>query len=904
MSSGARRQVLWLNLEGATWHRLHPLLDSGLLPHLGELVARGAMGTLQAAPPLDGTLLWNSLVTGQTAAAHGIAAGVTETGEGIVDADRRCPAIWEMAAHEGLKSTVIGGWSTHACATGNATLVSEYFGSPKLAKTGDVLDTAVYPERYRGSLAECWLRPEEIDVETLEWFVPAWREIDQDRDPRLALIGDALAHTLSRHACYAWLLEHESPELAMVNYSLIDQLGVLFQVLDQPLSDRIPSRQVELFGQVMERCYQLADMLLGRVLELAQPDAHIVVTSTHGFRPLSDGESLRSWFSGGKESRLQGGGVFVAAGPAFRADSLVHGGTIYDVVPTLLSLLELPVAQDMRGRRLAEAFVSPPTVNVIPTWSGIRAEAPPGERVVLPQAEKAQLAHHFRELGVIGVNGKAEPRETSADEHPAAIRWRWNLARACVQSGHLQTALPHLEQLAEQYPENHRYLVALIQCQIKLGLLLEAQELIAELQEYSPDSPIGYICLARVEQAAGRYEDSLQAVENARERGADSALLNVYSGLAYLRLSRWTDALENYESVLERQPDSADAWRGKTRALLGLKQFGPTCDAALEAIRLDYRQPLPHFMMGVALLKRGMDTEALVSFQTCVKLSPDWPRPHMQLLRIKRRLGYPQGELDGHREAIRLGKARVTDAQQLSRDAIQRQQERMQQRSRQREQAVSDLLAQPSGDSAAMPLNAMNHTIVSSLPRGGGATAMAMLEAGGATLLKDEGQRFEWSRAQELPRDPHVLDAARGKILYLPSALLAFLPRIHHYRVIFVDRPLGELVVSQRQLTGAGDTEGGGLDAYEQARLQLKHRDGCLNMLRTAPNIDLLRVEFRSLIEEPVLEVTRIREFVGDDLLSDANAMVEAISPALHHVKLMDAIVPQELKTGIFSPVF
>ena len=903
MSAGVRRALLWLNLEGATWHKLHPLLDRGLLPHLGALVSRGAMGGLQAGPPPDGTLLWNSLVTGQPAAVHGIAAGRRQSGEAILDADRRCPAVWDIAAREGLKAVVVGGPSTHACAVGDATRVSEFFGSPAVAKTTVALANSVYPPRYLESMGDCWVRPEEVGTDTLEWFVPGWQQIDQTRDPRLALIADALAHTLSRHASYTWMLEHESPDLALVNYSLVAQLGDLFEVLDHPASDHIPARQVELFGMVMERCYQMADLLLGRVLELAPPHAHVVVTSTHGFRSVSDRESLPSWFGGGKESRLRAGGVFIAAGPAIREDGLVHGGRIFDVLPTVLSLLELPLARDMQGRPLAEAFVSAPTLRFIPSWSGILADERQETSVGVPQAEKTELASHFREIGLLA---KTAQQQVSPDEHPAAIRWRWNLARACVQSGHLLKALPELEYLAEQYPENHQYLVALIQCQITLGLVLEARELTEELLEYLPNRPIAYLCMARVEQASGRHEESLQALAGARERGVGAPVLNVYSGLAYLRLHRWADALQSYEAALAQQPENVGAWQGKTRALLGLKQFEAACAAALEAIGLEYQHPLPHFMMGVAFLQRGMDSEALVSFHSCVRLSPNWPRAHMQLLRMKRRLGYPKVQLEAHREAIgrgnEWGNEWAVDTAQVGREAMQRQQDRMLQRNRQREQAMTDLLAQPAADAAPAPLNALNLTIVSSLPRGGGATAMAMLEAGGAKLLKDEGKGFQWSPAQELVRDPHVLDAARGKVLYLPSALLAFLPRVHHYRVLFIDRPLGEAVISQRQNTLASDTTQAGLDAYEQGRLMLKHRDGCLHMLRNAPNIELLRVEFHRLIDEPALEVPRIREFIGDDVLPDAAAMAGSINPDLHRVKLDSPAVPSELKTGIFSP--
>jgi len=47
-------------------------------------------------------------------------------------------------------------------------------------------------------------------------------------------------------------------------------------------------------------------------------------------------------------------GVIIASGPAFRAAGWMEGATIFDVTPTALTVMGLPVGEDMDGRALTE----------------------------------------------------------------------------------------------------------------------------------------------------------------------------------------------------------------------------------------------------------------------------------------------------------------------------------------------------------------------------------------------------------------------------------------------------------------------------------------------------------------------------------------------------------------------
>ena len=47
-------------------------------------------------------------------------------------------------------------------------------------------------------------------------------------------------------------------------------------------------------------------------------------------------------------------GVFIASGPAFKASGRFEDATIFDIAPTALAVIGLPVGEDMDGRALTE----------------------------------------------------------------------------------------------------------------------------------------------------------------------------------------------------------------------------------------------------------------------------------------------------------------------------------------------------------------------------------------------------------------------------------------------------------------------------------------------------------------------------------------------------------------------
>src|SRR5580698_3203237 len=86
---------------------------------------------------------------------------------------------------------------------------------------------------------------------------------------------------------------------------------------------------------------------------------------------------------------------------------------------------------------------------------------------------------------------------------------------------------------------------------------------------------------------------------------------------------------------------------------------------------------------------------------------------------------------------------------------------------------------------------------------------MQMLTAGGLEPLTDrirgadnDNPRgyFEWESVKQLPVNPALLLQAEGKAVKIVSPLLRHLPLNRDYRIVFMRRPLAQVVASQAEM--------------------------------------------------------------------------------------------------------
>jgi hypothetical protein len=180
-------------------------------------------------------------------------------------------------------------------------------------------------------------------------------------------------------------------------------------------------------------------------------------------------------------------------------------------------------------------------------------------------------------------------------------------------------------------------------------------------------------------------------------------------------------------------------------------------------------------------------------------------------------------------------------------------------------------------------------TVVSGLPRSGTSLMMQMLVAGGMTPLSD-GERvpdadnprgyLEWERIKTLPNDPGCIAEAEGKVVKVISRLLLSLPAGHEYRIIFMQRPLPEVLASQEQMMKRRGTFKEGANSAIMAGAFEKHLREVYAWMDGKPHVKALRVAYHDVLKTPAEIAPQLSALLGIAL--DTDAMVQQVDASLY----------------------
>jgi hypothetical protein len=180
-------------------------------------------------------------------------------------------------------------------------------------------------------------------------------------------------------------------------------------------------------------------------------------------------------------------------------------------------------------------------------------------------------------------------------------------------------------------------------------------------------------------------------------------------------------------------------------------------------------------------------------------------------------------------------------------------------------------------------------TIVSGLPRSGTSLMMQMLAAGGMPVLTD-GERqadadnprgyYEWERIKLLPQQPDCIQEAEGKAVKVISQLLFALPDGRDYRIIFMQRPLSEVVASQAEMIRRRGTTGAALPSSALIAGLRAHLNQVNAWLKDKAYISVYRVEHHDVLREPLRMAESVQQFLECPL--DVVAMSRQIDSSLY----------------------
>jgi hypothetical protein len=346
--------------------------------------------------------------------------------------DRKAKAFWNILSDYERRVAVIGWWVSYPAESVNGVVVAQI--NTRIAGV-ETEEGIVKGGVFEG--VERQVTPAERQAEILSLVKPVEEALPAlhkrvfgpkvtENHGRLAtrlweatqwsIRADAIYHAIAKK-----LLDEEPWDLLAVYFGGPDVLGHRYWRYLEPEHYATPPTAEEIanLGHYLPAYYEHVDTMIGELRALAQPNTTFIIVSDHGMVASNTDGKFRE--QGGHRQVLSGAhgqappSFFLMSGPAVREakflptanttrDQVPALGHVYDVTPTLLALMRIPIAEDLNGRSLTKHLRSRAKKHLsdetVPThtprhWMATRALAPVTER------DETERLEQLRQLGYI-----------------------------------------------------------------------------------------------------------------------------------------------------------------------------------------------------------------------------------------------------------------------------------------------------------------------------------------------------------------------------------------------------------------------------------------------------------------------------------------------------------------------
>ncbi len=179
--------------------------------------------------------------------------------------------------------------------------------------------------------------------------------------------------------------------------------------------------------------------------------------------------------------------------------------------------------------------------------------------------------------------------------------------------------------------------------------------------------------------------------------------------------------------------------------------------------------------------------------------------------------------------------------------------------------------------------------IVSGLPRTGTSMMMKMLAAGGVEVVTDSIREsdidnprgyYEYEKVKTIKEDKSWLKDLPGKAVKMVSKLLYELPKDYQYKIIFMERDLQEVLASQKKMLRRKGKKQPAVDEDTMQKYYENHLAKIHNWLSNQGNMDVLRVNYNKLMENPYNYQSEFDKFYANNI--DVEKMFNIIDQNLY----------------------
>lgn len=820
------KKLVLIGWDAADWQMIQPLVDNGDMPSLKSIMDKGVSGNISTLQPPLSPMLWTSIATGKRAYDHGI-TGFAEFNsdknnvEPIRATKRKCKTFWNILNEAGLKTNVINWWPSHPAEKLNGICLSNFYhqGAKEYGKEWPLEDSSVFPENLRMEFKNLRLHPGELTLAHIWPFIPEAHHLDPENDKVLKPLIRVLAHCCSIHNAATHAMENSDWDMTAVYYEAIDHFSHLAMKYHPPKQDGIDPKEYELYKNIMNAAYKFHDMMLERLITLAGEDCHIMLVSDHGFQSGKQRTVELPDVSAAPALEHRKYGVFLAKGPAFLENSKVYGRSLLDICPSLLHFFGLPIGEDMEGKLIDGIWKIKENPSFIPSWE--QTSSRPEFLSDESNQSNQELLDQLSELGYLKL-------EESNKREVLNYELQYNLCQAYIDGNKLKEAIELSLKLFDKHQDNRSALVH-SHSLLRDGAYSELEKFLNKLREKGIYDSSLLFTESQMLMFSARPEKAMEIFRDLENKGAVSVQLFNEMARAFLIIGLFKEAENCFHKSLDLDAENAVAFTGLAQCFVEKSKFEDAVEFLNQSLEIMFFQPNAHYLMGLCLKELGYEREAISALKLAVNQAPK------------------------HFKAASL---------------------------------LSSLRDQEYGSEKKEII------VVTGLPRSGTSMVMNFLEKSGLDVFYD-GQResdfhnpkgyFELELVKSLGVDSSWIPKARNQVIKVVSPLLRYLPSDENYKVIWIKRPLTEVIVSQEIMKGKKKEEVMQNFPFQMAVDMEAEEARISRWISLQANMQSIEIQYYDCLKSPEIILQNISKFLG---LKLRNEGMFVIDPSLHRNKL------------------
>lgn len=285
-NKSARRKVIMIGFDGATFDLLRPWAEAGILPTFQRMMTQGAWGPLQSTMPPVTPAAWSSLATGMNQGKHGLFDFFGRQKDSyetyVVNATHRHGAtLWQLLSQVDKDVIVFNVPATYPPDKVNGLMVSG------LLTPSEAVDASWPPEL----------------LNDLKQAVPAFGFYPPgifSQGEEVKFVQDVLAWDTMTLEATEFLIKQQSWDFLFTVFIGVDIMSHFMWQHMETSGASAPSSDPavrDTLANAIQTVYKQADSILAKLLEMVDDDTYVVIVSDHGFGPLRNYIHLNTWLA-------------------------------------------------------------------------------------------------------------------------------------------------------------------------------------------------------------------------------------------------------------------------------------------------------------------------------------------------------------------------------------------------------------------------------------------------------------------------------------------------------------------------------------------------------------------------------------------------------------------------------